>query len=231
MSDEDSDGLISLDDAVKAFKRIIGGASMEVPAFKIKETFTELDALGRGKVDFRKFHQLTSDVSHYMSEFPRWKEDDAEAADREERRLAAQARQRRESGADVFGMLGIQKSKDSLEAEARKEQALGRALENAKEKLKSAGASIISQAPTVIRRSCQVKRTATIQETSSVSNRILGLQACAGGGTSPNVSPSSSSTSGAFSVGSLRFELGSQHRAAFEQAAQVAGRSIVRRAT
>eukprot|EP00434_Breviolum_minutum_P040760 symbB.v1.2.036238.t1/scaffold5066.1/size31285/1 len=59
MADEDQDTFIDLEQCGKAFKRILG-AGNEMPHYRLKEIFDELDALGKQKLDFRQFHKLAS---------------------------------------------------------------------------------------------------------------------------------------------------------------------------
>jgi len=142
MADEDQDTFIDLEQCGKAFKRILG-AGNEMPHYRLKEIFDELDALGKQKLDFRQFHKLAAELSQYMADNPKWAKDEEDKAEKEERDKLQKRRERQKSDAsDVFAILGIAKSKDIQEQEQKKNEAVTRAAA-AKEMLKAAGQQVI----------------------------------------------------------------------------------------
>lgn len=142
MSDEDQDTLINLDECGKAFKRILGSGS-EMPHYRLKEIFDELDVLGKQKLDFRQFHKLAAELSQYMADNPKWAKEEEEKEEKEEKEKLQKRRERQKSDAsDVFAILGIAKSKDIQEQEQKKNEAVNRAAA-AKEMLKAAGQQVI----------------------------------------------------------------------------------------
>lgn len=142
MADEDQDTFIDLEQCGKAFKRILG-AGNEMPHYRLKEIFDELDALGKQKLDFRQFHKLAAELSQYMADNPKWAKDEEDKAEKEERDTLQKRRERQKSDAsDVFAILGIAKSKDIQEQEQKKNEAVTRAAA-AKEMLKAAGQQVI----------------------------------------------------------------------------------------
>ncbi|CAE7814121.1 pfs-2, partial [Symbiodinium necroappetens] len=142
MSDEDQDGLITESECSKAFKRILG-ANAEMPKYRLKEMFDEMDVLGKQRLDFRQFHKLAAELSKYMADNPKWAKEEEDKAEKEEKLKQQQLRERAKSDAsDVFAILGIAKSKDVQETEQRKNMALKQANE-AKEMLKAAGQQVL----------------------------------------------------------------------------------------
>jgi len=142
MSDEDQDGLITESECSKAFKRILG-ANAEMPKYRLKEMFDEMDVLGKQRLDFRQFHKLAAELSQYMADNPKWAKEEEDKAEKEEKLKQQQLRERAKSDAsDVFAILGIAKSKDVQETEQRKNLAVKQANE-AKEMLKAAGQQVL----------------------------------------------------------------------------------------
>lgn len=142
MSDEDQDSFINLDECGKAFKRILGSGS-EMPHYRLKEIFDELDVLGKQKLDFRQFHKLAAELSQYMADNPKWAKEEEEKEEKEEKAKLQKRRERQKSDAsDVFAILGIAKSKDIQEQEQKKNEAVNRAAA-AKEMLKAAEQQVI----------------------------------------------------------------------------------------
>lgn len=144
MSDEDQDSYINYEECCKAFKRILG-ASNDMPSYRLKEIFDELDVLGKQKLDFRQFHKLAAEVSQYMADNPKWRKEEEDKEEKEEKQKQERRRERAKSDAsDVFAILGIAKSKDMREAEQKKDQAITRATA-AKDMLKAAGEQIVDR--------------------------------------------------------------------------------------
>eukprot|EP00439_Symbiodinium_sp_Y106_P033902 s3592_g4.t1 len=116
----DQDGLITESECSKAFKRILG-ANAEMPKYRLKEMFDEMDVLGKQRLDFRQFHKLAAELSQYMADNPKWAKEEEDKAEKEEKLKQQQLRERAKSDAsDVFAILGIAKSKDVQETEQRK---------------------------------------------------------------------------------------------------------------
>eukprot|EP00440_Ansanella_granifera_P048013 gb/GFBE01052009.1/.p1 GENE.gb/GFBE01052009.1/~~gb/GFBE01052009.1/.p1 ORF type:complete len:642 (+),score=158.26 gb/GFBE01052009.1/:1-1926(+) len=171
MADEDQKGSLTQDECAVAFKRILG--TSEMPQHKLKELFQELDPLGKNKLDFRQFHKLAADLSQYMTETPKWKQEEERKEEQEEKAQRAKERERKQSNvSDVFSILGISKTKDMADTEARKQEAIVRSKEAAREKLKAAGRKVL-ESQRLVRRMGALKalgKRTTVQEMSSSSS-------------------------------------------------------------
>lgn len=161
MAAEDDIGQVDHDNATKAFKRIMGPGS-EIPAYKFKELFNGLE-LSRDKADYRQFHRLVLDMIEYMVSNKNWKKLEEEAEEREERaQLQAARDKKRTQSEDVFEILGIKKTKEIMDMESKKKEALETAKQAARDRLRAAGKRVM-QSNMLVKRAGLLKRSVTIQ--------------------------------------------------------------------
>jgi WD40 repeat protein len=149
--DAQKTGLLPFDEVSRGFRQILGAGS-EVPRRHFEKVFAEIDSSktqeNSGVFNFRQFCELSHRVSQHMMDHPRWAAEEAaaDAEDERQRQLLEKERKAKE-GPDVFAVLGLCKSKDLKEVEARKRKALSNAHTSLEARRQSgislAGASIV----------------------------------------------------------------------------------------
>jgi len=122
--DLDKTGLLKFDEVSTGFHHILGAGSL-APKRHLKKVFTELDTGQRDVLDFGQFCTLAKKVTQYMSEHPKWvQEETALDAEEQKARDAKEKEAKAREGPDLFAVLGMAKPKDVAEAEARKREAM-----------------------------------------------------------------------------------------------------------
>lgn len=120
-------GLLGIDEVTRGF-RLILGAGASVPTRRVKQEFETQDTEGTGALDFAKFCKVVQHTSQYMSDHPKWPDDEAAALAEEERQHELKEKERRNrEGPDIYAVLGLHRTKEMEEVEARKRLALDHA--------------------------------------------------------------------------------------------------------
>lgn len=142
--DTSKDGLLQLDEVTKGFSMVLGAGS-EVPLHHMKKVFAEVDTESIGGLNFRQFCTFTRQVSTYMCNHPKWKQQEDVLTAEEEKQQALLDRQAKVSQEpDLFDILGIPRSKDIQELEERKNRAISNNSSNRQRRLSMVASSIIT---------------------------------------------------------------------------------------
>lgn len=146
--DISGDGLLQYAEVTRGFKQILGAGS-QVPEHYLKDVFVEVDreSQGTGDLTFKDFCTLAQRVSAHMMDHPKWVQEEAalDAKDEKQRQEQEQARKKKE-GPDIFAVLGLPRSKDLLEVEARKKKALSNASCTRQASFTNLGSAIVGSA-------------------------------------------------------------------------------------
>lgn len=141
--DTSHDGFLQLNEVMRGFKQILGAGS-QVPEHCLKDVFVKVDTEGTGNLDFKQFCDLAHKVSAYMMDHPKWAQEEAALdAEDEKKRIQLEKEQKKARESDIFAVLGLPKSKDLCEVEARKKRALEHAKQERRLSLSSAGNTIV----------------------------------------------------------------------------------------
>jgi len=136
------DRVLKYDDASKALLQVLG-AGQSYPVRQCAQYFAEADVDGLGHLDFRKFCQFAKALQHFMTENPRWEEVEADLNEKEQRERAKEEKKEKDAaGPDVFELLGMKKSKDVKDMEAKKQNMFQRA--GSTGAFKSAGSMVMA---------------------------------------------------------------------------------------
>jgi len=136
------DRVLKYEDASKALLQVLG-AGQSYPVRQCAEYFAEADVDGLGHLNFRQFCKIAKAIQHFMTENPRWEEVEADLNEKEQRERAKEEKMKKDAeGPDVFELLGMKKSKDVKDMEAKKQNMFQRS--GSTGAFKSAGSMVMA---------------------------------------------------------------------------------------